>query len=262
MTIFTVENYTRYNTDDIIALMSAIEEAIYPDGVKPVAAQVWRPRVGRVNSSGTLRFKVYSPKPGSENFVKGRGAHYVSSEDVRIVVPERLYDSPVEALASTAEGGHRVPYKLMEQLVEALVTRYDLSKLIKSTDWRAKRKAGEDAKKRAAQCSQELDLCLRYSHKAAAKEPASVRRERKDRLLAQAAREVGYAYFQSGHALHKRVGLAGGKLASLEKRAEGLNFPETAADAKRIASLTAKAEALLKEAGRIAANVQARHPVT
>ena len=261
MPIFTVENYTRYNTDDIIALMSAVEKAIYPAGVKPVAAQVWHRGVGRGNSSGTLRFKVYSPKPGSENFVKGRGAHHVSSEDVRIVVPERLYDSPVEALAATAEGGHGVPPKLMEQLVEALVKRYDLSKLTKSTDWREKRKAEEDAKKRAAQCLQELGLRLRYSHKAAAKEPASVKRERKDRLLAQAAREVGYAYFRSGHALHKRVGLAGKKLASLEKKAKGLGCSETVADAKRIASLTAEAEALLEEAGRIAANVQARHPL-
>ena len=141
MPIFTIDNFTSYNTQDIEALFTLVEDAVMENRgeVLPSFVHRWSKKGERLASRVTL--KTYTPGTKSREVTRwtqtGRQTSTVllrvkestrPSTDIRIVTPDALWDSPLEALAVTVSGEGTVPVEVVEQMVERIGRLYDVTR--------------------------------------------------------------------------------------------------------------------------------------
>jgi len=120
MSIFNLKNFTHYNTDDIQTLLDLVEGSVldYEGCAEPVV----RKRYGGSDIRIPLHIvlKEYAPKTLYEKKTTYNNAgrshtvsdirvyvkdtlHHTASNEVCIVSPEMLWDTPIEALAASSE---------------------------------------------------------------------------------------------------------------------------------------------------------------
>jgi len=128
MPIFEIENYTRYNTDDLLAVLDAIEESVAKAALPVKAATIYTRRNGSYRP-GVLVFRDYNPTSLSMegSFVKSYGRTYAANDQVGIVPPEKVFASPLEALAAVEKEQVKLPMPALSQLVQRLSSFYDLT---------------------------------------------------------------------------------------------------------------------------------------
>lgn len=132
MAIFTINNFTRYNTDDLLALLEHVEKKVmaHAQCVLPVNVVPWQPNSARIPR--TIILKTYNPASVYETFtdsingkkktrkvrlyVKDIGNH--ATNEVRLLEPQKMWDTPTEALAAAATG------TLPVEAVQALAARF------------------------------------------------------------------------------------------------------------------------------------------
>ena len=147
MAIFTIQNYTYYNTEDLQALLEAAEDEIRQAKGLPlerVLISYYHPEMGRI--ADTVSFKDYGT---TTNFVEIlqpdlRSGHshqrerlYVKQDprwkrnpknEVRIIPPRRLFLSPLEDLAACGDeegnAGRFLPDTAKAQIARHLITMY------------------------------------------------------------------------------------------------------------------------------------------
>jgi hypothetical protein len=137
MAIFEIKNYTRYNTEDLLALFDAAESELRGRGLSP--QRVESPyRMGVIDA--VVSFKDYSPSDSfttkshwdndARRYISYELRRYVKevetwkpSPNIRLIPPSKIYTNPMEALASTA-GDEVIPRAMMEALAERIATLY------------------------------------------------------------------------------------------------------------------------------------------
>jgi hypothetical protein len=140
MAIFEIKNYTRYNTEDLLALFEAAESELRGKGLSPQRAA--RNMYTRVPDpiDPTVTFKDYGPSDpytvtkrwdpqasryassSVRKYIKGVAA-YKSDGDIRIIPPGKIYTNALKALAATS-GSEVIPAAMMEALAERVVSLY------------------------------------------------------------------------------------------------------------------------------------------
>tara|TARA_Y100000310_G_scaffold310777_1_gene356377 strand:- start:203 stop:1069 length:867 start_codon:yes stop_codon:yes gene_type:complete len=123
MSLFRIENFTRYNTEDLQALLDSVEKAIQARGKVPQRARLHphKDEEGRIGPTVTVKdyspsepyltVSAYVPRPGggggsNQNirvraYVKHKTGYLgTSAADIRIIQPNKLFVDPVEALAA------------------------------------------------------------------------------------------------------------------------------------------------------------------
>ena len=156
MTLLEVRNYTHYNTDDLIAVVAAVE-AHLRTGEGGGALQTawrcsWRQEDGHIEP--VVVFKDYSTVNtycNTEFYDKAsRSTRYANSRlyvkqknrwgppkkgEVRIIPPSKLWLDPLEQIAACKDGGDTLlPSEAVAQIVSLLVTFYAEGRM--STDER------------------------------------------------------------------------------------------------------------------------------
>ena len=139
MPIFEVVNYTYYNTEDILKIFDLVEKAVEANTgkVDPSYARRWRSEGERLPLHVT--FKDYTPASytavthnwQNSKKVEVRERVYVKdssspSTDIRIVTPDHLWDTPIEALAA-ANNVNKVPEAALVKLVERIGKLYEVN---------------------------------------------------------------------------------------------------------------------------------------
>ena len=111
--LWLIENQTRYNTEDIVAAFNAVEKHITETTTEPLASRCTaRP--------GTIRFRDYSPASRLRevnrwvngvrfgqmevNYVRQDDGRCASDRVLGLLVPSKLYASPLEALSAGSQG--------------------------------------------------------------------------------------------------------------------------------------------------------------
>jgi len=132
--LFTLDNYTYYSTEDLAALVEALERQILASSgsVNRAFLQAYSGEGERVGTS--VSFKDYTTKKmddgmGSRAYVKPeKGYRRRAENDIRIVPPKRLWMNPLEALAACAgaegEDASVLPAEAKQQLAERLAQLY------------------------------------------------------------------------------------------------------------------------------------------
>jgi hypothetical protein len=140
MAIFEIKNYTRYNTEDLLALFEAAESELRGKGLSPQRAA--RNMYTRVPDpiDPTVTFKDYGPSDpytvtkrwdpqasryassSVRKYIKGVAA-YKSDGDIRIIPPGKIYTNALKALAATS-GSEVIPAAMMEALAARVVSLY------------------------------------------------------------------------------------------------------------------------------------------
>lgn len=130
--LWRIENQTRYNTEDLVAIFNAVEKHL----VEVAGVQQLRATCTAV--PGVIRFRDYSPASRSRTvsrWVEGgferveevcyiRPATWGCSSErvVGLMVPSMLHSSPLEALASAVEGGaETAPVEFSKDVLRELV---------------------------------------------------------------------------------------------------------------------------------------------
>jgi hypothetical protein len=140
--LYEVINYTFYNTEDLAALLAAVESELPERGVIPQRALLnrWHEEEGEVGrrvyfKDFTTKKKVITHRTWdmvTSAPISWTERHYVKSaswrgagsvNEVRIVSPHKLWDGPLEALAAQGEVP-LMPEDAKLQLAVRLVTLY------------------------------------------------------------------------------------------------------------------------------------------
>ena len=128
MSIFTLHNTTRYNTDDILSLLNDVERVV--SGTHP-------PAPGYVSAYGTClsySTEIHVVYFGGKDTSKKVSCGIRSNNPVlKIVRPENLYDNPLEALSQMV-GVVTLPKEVYTNIAELLVSFYDMG--ASHTPWR------------------------------------------------------------------------------------------------------------------------------
>lgn len=137
MAIFEIKNYTRYNTEDLLALFEAAESELRGKGLSPQRVES---HYGLGVIDAVVSFKDYSPSDSftTKSHWDNEARRYISyalrryvkevenwkpSPNIRIIPPSKIYTNPLEALASTAVD-EVIPRAMMETLAERIATLY------------------------------------------------------------------------------------------------------------------------------------------
>ena len=141
MPIFEVANYTHYNTDDILKLFDLVESAVQENkgDIQPSFARRWMVKGERLglrvtikdyNPTNIVRFNTRWTSTGSVREEVPQAVKYAPtpSTDLRIVTPDRLWASPLEALAAMKDGNNLVPPGVVVHLVNRIGELYDVSR--------------------------------------------------------------------------------------------------------------------------------------
>jgi hypothetical protein len=135
MPIFRVDNFTRYSTTDIMDLMDKVEGILRQRGIvpKPAKTHGWgnnSPSVGGrvcIKTYGTTKKykdKTYSDKTKRRNIVK-QMSYWRSEPEIRIITPDKLFDSTLEAIGSAHKDEDFVlPHEGVAQLVAEVKRLY------------------------------------------------------------------------------------------------------------------------------------------
>jgi len=132
-----VINFTRYSTDDIIALLDVIESNV----PAPARHNGKVPAEGRYagtvgpNEIPVLIFKHFTGAPKQHtSYQNGRAvrghrlllAHtrWKFPCEVRMLPPEKVYENPMEALAAVVDGEQRLPHQMRDELGHRLLECY------------------------------------------------------------------------------------------------------------------------------------------
>jgi hypothetical protein len=141
MPIFEVVNYTYYNTDDLLKIFERVESGVlaHKGTVEPSYGRRWRSEGERLPLRVT--FKDYTPSEYVKSVHSWQNGRQISStekqyvkensrpsSDIRIVTPDHLWDTPVEALAATRDGNKAVPAAVLEKLVVRIGHLYDVNR--------------------------------------------------------------------------------------------------------------------------------------
>jgi hypothetical protein len=142
--LFELQNYTHYNTDDLTALLRAVEAAIQEEGRVASRAFLkgWTRTGDRIE--GIVAVKDFtSKKPHTEvfrgddhkrymvpNYIKqNKGWRNPAHGEIRIQPPHRLWLNPLDQLAGcageTAEDESYLPTEAKRQLAERMVLLFD-----------------------------------------------------------------------------------------------------------------------------------------
>ena len=136
MPLFEIKNFTRYNTEDLIAIFDAIESrltTVEPGGVYMYSMYSRTGKVDvQISSTATFKdykpsqhFKLHRPWDNSQGrMVSVRIRQHIKATpgwkrdpDIRLVPPEMIHVDPLSALAAVEE--NTIP----EEMLTALVTR-------------------------------------------------------------------------------------------------------------------------------------------
>ena len=182
MPIIPIRNFTRYNTDDILAIQAVVEEYITACGSPLRAAD-------RVDN---IEFHDFAPADANDKIKKwnGRGydvttvrkyvsrMSYARPERIPLLVPKLLHENVLEALASASDIEY-APEKMVEMIATEMVKRYNFDA------WRYRNSSGEVELKPQG-------LTLRIEKKVQTKKPDSLRDREKARRALSSAQQSGY----------------------------------------------------------------------
>jgi hypothetical protein len=246
MSIFEIQNYTRYNTEDIEALLAALEGVLFGSGD---TVQSWAGKTPLLGEKEVLEIRTYSPvqvedHSGRRNCVK-EAVSYRRSSVVRIILPERLFSSPVEALSTAGDEYALATQEALNQLCQRLALLYTVS----GRTWRDK----TDLRGRAVTAAQ--GGRLRFGTKPGRKETEEDKRRRVARLLAKKAGNLRYNLHGSGHALYKRADGAATAAYRLSERAKKAGLIDEQGVAEEIFDLVRDAKEKLEKAGQLSVDL-------
>ena len=129
--VLRICNYTRYNTDDLLALLNAVEAAIpsyeKKGGVPTLGNSIQRVSVTDIEP--VVTFKVFTgvPRENASSHGKGRVVHsrrLMAAQrwryplEMRCIPPEKLHMNPMAALTAAGDGVELLPQHMVEELVE------------------------------------------------------------------------------------------------------------------------------------------------
>jgi hypothetical protein len=120
MPVFTFKNFTRYNTEDLLELLTSVE-SILPSNVRkqPGKASVYSTQFQLSKEIHVVYFgSAAHPERVSSGLVLKHGV-------LKIARPENLYDSPLQALASTTVYP-KVPDEVRNSIAKVLLSFFDL----------------------------------------------------------------------------------------------------------------------------------------
>ena len=136
MAIFEINNFTRYNTEDLIAIFDAIESRLTT--VEPGGVHTYKRKVD-VQISSTATFKDYKPSQhfklhrrwdnSQGRMVSVRIRQHIKASarwrdpDIRLVPPEMIHLDPLSALAAAEE--NTIPGEMLTALVTRIASLYD-----------------------------------------------------------------------------------------------------------------------------------------
>jgi len=137
---WTIRNYTRYNTDDLVNLCNCVEQHI------PVPLNKY-PRSYRnaIEDRTFLTFDIFNPAPPKNAYARNKAEEYVKDRDyykdeIRIICPSKLDLSDIEALSYTQDSrGTPVPKEMVARLLFSICFMYagctNTSRHLQATDW-------------------------------------------------------------------------------------------------------------------------------
>ena len=130
---FSVLNYTRYCTEDLVAILNVLEAAVpqmaYVGG-KPAVA-TYGNRAGGPTEAVTIVFKDFTGVPVYDyTYTSGqriKGKKFILAKrrwnapfEFRLLPPERIHDNPVEALALATEQTPTLPESMRDEVVQRM----------------------------------------------------------------------------------------------------------------------------------------------
>ena len=130
--LWSIQNYTRYKTSDLLALLNLVEEHIRYQ--LPPGLGLARATRGYGHDSSILYIDTFTGglegKQGRRRWSQPTGRVYVKhhghNNELRIVAPERLGMSEIEILAYTSSGedGTPIPAEALAAVVAEMVNKY------------------------------------------------------------------------------------------------------------------------------------------
>lgn len=135
---FRVLNYTRYNTDDLIALVNAVERVI-PTNTwrhgRPVLSNTAL-RVGVQGKEPVLTFKVFTGAPRENSKWNGQHRQIINRRlmapsrwryplEMRCIPPEKVHANPIESLAASTAEQEVLPASMVAEIVEKMTSLYE-----------------------------------------------------------------------------------------------------------------------------------------
>jgi hypothetical protein len=170
----TIKNYTRYNTEDLLALANRWEKTLLDNGHRSLATL--KPPVIRPDhpNDGKIIFRDYSPThPFTERrvwsghrseVVRERNYAYTHTNyssdggEIAIILPGKIYVDPIEALTSMSADEPQIPFDMFKTLWRRISDMY-----------LAERR--DEAVRKLNERSVPTDLAVRLSEKRGAKRP-------------------------------------------------------------------------------------------
>jgi hypothetical protein len=190
MPVIPIRNFTRYNTDDLIAIQVRVEAYLVTRGA-PLTA---------LNRVDNIEFHHYEPGDPSAKNKKWNGKgydvtetrkyvgamSYARPERVQLLVPKLLYENPLEALAVSSDA-EIAPAEMVQRIAMDIVRRYEFD------EWHYRDSSGK------AELTTD-GLTLRIEAKVQSKKPNSLREREKARRALQANFHAGYELRAALHA--------------------------------------------------------------
>lgn len=126
--LWNIQNYTRYKTSDLLALLNLVEDCIKP--ALPPGLGLGRAG-GYKNKSGILYIDTFTGGLGTTSrrrWSQPQGPVYVKhtyDNEVRIVAPERLGISDIEQLTYAGAGETPIPAEAVAAIIGEMVNKYN-----------------------------------------------------------------------------------------------------------------------------------------
>jgi hypothetical protein len=136
-----IVNYTRYNTEDLLALVNAVEEGLKQQGCRE-AGFAWTG-----GNQPQIVFRDYSTKimwvrqsrydEAANKYVSSQVRNYVETSsswnriggELAVVPPGKIHEDPLEALtAMSGDGAQRIPAAMLGDLWRGLIQFYPVAR--------------------------------------------------------------------------------------------------------------------------------------
>jgi len=137
----TIQNYTRYNTEDLLALANRWEKTLVENGRRTPSGGFLPVAPNQIPAeSGKITIRDYSPSsPFTErrfwngsrsesvrerNYAYSEGGYRTDGGEVAIILPGKIYVDLVEALTSMGEDEPTIPFDMLKTVWRKLASMY------------------------------------------------------------------------------------------------------------------------------------------
>lgn len=137
MSIFTISNFTRYNTNDLEALFNYVEARVVAQGNKSYMGASFQPSPNKWRTpkdSLFIAIKEYNPQGSGPYYSFVKGHAYSTDPDLGILSPDKLVSSPVERIAA-AHTKPMFPKHGCADLASRIYNRYDTTGMAAEPKW-------------------------------------------------------------------------------------------------------------------------------